>query len=74
MLRSHLQRMQQSLGSENLAPDQHDMATETGNQQLRHVTNIWDQSLRALRRRHGQVVMVPVQVPHITTENSAGQG
>ena len=61
-------------GPRHLAPTQ-DKATETGNQQLRHVTHIWDQSLWAiqyiiLRRSHGQVTKAPGQAPHITTEYS----
>ena len=63
-------------GPRHLASTQQDRATETGNQQLRHVTYIWDQRLRAkqyviLRRRHGQVTKVPGQAPHFTTEYSA---
>ena len=60
----------------HLAPTQQDRAIKSGNQELRHVTRIWDQSLRAqqyiiLRRGHGQATMVPGQALHITTEYSA---
>ena len=63
-------------GPSLLAPTQQDRVTETGNQHLRHVTHIWDQSLRAqqyiiLRWSHGQVTKVPGQAPHITSEYSA---
>ena len=62
-------------GPRHLAPIQQDRATDTGNQQLRHVTHIWDQNLRAqqyiiLRRSHGQVTKVPGQASRITTEYS----
>ena len=58
-------------GPRHLALAQQDRATESWNQNLRHVTHIWDQSLRAqqyiiLRRSHGQVTKVPGQAPHIT--------
>ena len=62
-------------GSRPLAPAQQDRTTESGNQQLRQVTHIWDQSLRAQqyitpRWRHDQVTTVPGQAPHFTTEYS----
>ena len=76
MLRKHLERMQPSHGPEASCSDTQDRVTETGNQHLRHVTHIWDQSLRAqqyiiLRRSHGQVTKGPGLTPDITTEYSA---
>ena len=63
-------------GPRQLDTAQQDRAIESGNQQLRHVTHVWDQSFRAqqyliLRLGHCQVTKVPVQDPHITTEYSA---
>ena len=63
-------------GPRQLALAQQDRATKSGNQQLGHVTHIWDQSLRVqqfiiLRWSHCQVTKVPFQSPHITTEYSA---
>ena len=63
-------------GQRHLAPTQQDRATKTGNGQLRHVTHIWDQSLRTkqyiiLKWSHGKVTNVPGQAQHITTEYSA---
>ena len=54
----------------HLALAQQDRATDSGNEQLQHVTHIWDKRLIAqqytiLRRNHGQVTKVPDQAPHI---------
>ena len=40
-------RCRHSSGPRHPAPAQQDRATKSGNQQLWHVTHIWDQSLRA---------------------------
>ena len=75
MLRNQLERMQPSHGPEESCRGRF-CVKETGNQHLRHVTHIGDQSLSAkqyiiLRRSHGQVTKVPGQAPHITTVYSA---
>ena len=49
---------------------QQDRATETGNEQLRHVAHRAKQYI-ILIRGHGQVTKVPGQAPHITTEYCA---
>ena len=59
----------------HLSPAQKDRATKSGNQQLRHVTHIWNQSIRAqqyiiLRQSYIKVTKIPGQAPHIKTENS----
>ena len=62
MLHIHLVRMHHSWGPRHPAQEQQDRATKSGNQQLWHVTHIWDQSLRAQqyvipRRCHSQVTI-----------------
>ena len=75
MIRKQLIRMQPSLGPEASCPGTTKLGDQTGNQQLRHVTHILDQSLSTtyiiLRQSYDQVTKIPGQAPHITAEYSA---